>query len=61
VRHGQWRYTEWAEGAQGVELYDEVNDRRELHNLAQDPQHAKTVAALKRLLQEMRTQAAPKH
>ena len=60
VRYGQWRYTEWADGAQGTELYDERKDPRELQNLAQEPQYAATVAELKRLLQQMRSQAAPK-
>lgn len=60
VRFGPWRYTEWDNGAQGTELYDEIKDPRELQNLAQEPQHAKTVVKLKRLLQQMRTQAAPK-
>ena len=50
VRTERWRYTEWDEGRQGVELYDHDNDPGEYTNLAQDPQHARTVAKLKKLL-----------
>ena len=50
VRTERWRYTEWDEGRQGVELYDERKDPRELKNLADDPRHAKTRAELRELL-----------
>jgi iduronate 2-sulfatase len=50
VRTERWRYTEWDEGKQGVELYDERNDPREAKNLADDPNHAKTRAELQQLL-----------
>jgi uncharacterized sulfatase len=50
VRTDRWRYTEWDEGRQGVELYDEVNDPTESKNLASDPRFRKTIAELKRLL-----------
>jgi iduronate 2-sulfatase len=46
LRTPRWRYTEWAEGAEGRELYDHDNDPRELTNLANKPEHAATVAAL---------------
>jgi iduronate 2-sulfatase len=52
VRDERWRYTEWDEGRQGVELYDEERDPRELRNLAADPAHARAVARMRRLLQE---------
>lgn len=50
VRTDRWRYTKWDEGRQGVELYDHKNDPGEYTNLAHDPQHARTVKELKKLL-----------
>jgi iduronate 2-sulfatase len=46
IRTEQWRYTEWAGGSKGRELYDQNADPREYHNLANDPKYAKTVAGL---------------
>ena len=34
IRDCRWRYTEWAEGEAGVELYDHHADPMEFHNLA---------------------------
>jgi uncharacterized sulfatase len=56
VRTERWRYTEWDEGARGVELYDEVDDPGELRNLAPDPKHSKTVAQMRELLRRVRGQ-----
>jgi iduronate 2-sulfatase len=50
VRTERWRYNEWDEGRQGVELYDHDRDPREQRNLAKDPQYSKTVAEMKKLL-----------
>jgi len=52
VRTDRWRYTEWNDGAAGVELYGHEADPREHTNLAKDATHAETVAGLKRLLHE---------
>jgi iduronate 2-sulfatase len=34
IRTDRWRYTEWNEGEQGIELYDHSNDPYEFNNLA---------------------------
>jgi len=39
IRTERWRYTEWNEGRDGVELYDEKSDPGEHHNLGADPAH----------------------
>ena len=53
IRTPEWRYTEWDNEKKGVELYDEVRDPRELHNLAADPKHAKVVVDLRRRLKSV--------
>lgn len=40
IRTERWRYTEWAEGEAGKELYDHHTDPHEFHNLAIDPSPA---------------------
>lgn len=50
IRTERWRYNEWDEGRKGVELYDELNDPREMKNLANDPKHIKTLQKMKQLL-----------
>lgn len=50
LRTERWRYTEWDEGRQGVQLYDHARDPHEYRNLANDPAYARTIAELKRLL-----------
>lgn len=52
LRTARWRYTEWADGDQGRELYDHDVDPRELTNLAGDAAHAETVATLSKQLRE---------
>ena len=46
----RWRYTEWDQGKQGVELYDHDADPHEMKNLAADPKYAATAADLKKRL-----------
>ncbi len=41
IRTERHRFTEWADGAEGAELYDYQQDPQELKNLAQHPAHAK--------------------
>jgi uncharacterized sulfatase len=50
VRTERWRYTEWAAGKQGVELYDHRADPREFNNLANDARYSQIVAKMKKLL-----------
>lgn len=52
LRTPRWRYTEWDEGRQGVELYDHENDPRELTNLARRPGHETTMEELSQQLRE---------
>jgi choline-sulfatase len=47
VRTDRWRYIEWAEGAQGRQLYDMEKDPAETTNLAGEPAHAATVNELR--------------
>jgi iduronate 2-sulfatase len=46
LRTPRWRYTEWDEGRKGRELYDHDADPRELTNLVDIPEQAKTVEEL---------------
>jgi iduronate 2-sulfatase len=47
VRTERWRYTEWNEGRDGLELYDHTNDPQEFRNLATDPAHAAVASELR--------------
>jgi iduronate 2-sulfatase len=53
VRTDKWRYTEWDNGSRGIELYSEVSDPDEKHNLASDPKHRGTVTEMQRLLRRV--------
>jgi len=50
VRTEKWRYTEWASGKLGSELYNEETDKQELLNLANDPEYTGVVKEMKDLL-----------
>ena len=50
VRNERYRYTEWNEGEDGVELYDHQADPHEWHNLAADPKSAGVLQEMKTLL-----------
>ena len=52
VRTERWRYTEWNNGADGVQLYDHKKDPFEYRNLADDPDFAKVRSELKELLNQ---------
>jgi iduronate 2-sulfatase len=52
VRTERWRYTEWGEGKDGVELYDYQSDPNEFNNLATDPKYASVVKELAALLRK---------
>jgi uncharacterized sulfatase len=50
VRTERWRYTQWSDG--NAELYDELNDPQEVHDLFDDPTMATVIEELKgRLVQ----------
>src|SRR5947209_7925928 len=52
VRTERWRYTEWDDGKQGVQLYDHAVDPHELTNLAKDAKYAKAVEEMKALVKK---------
>lgn len=50
MRTETWRYTEWDDGKQGLELYDLQKDPHEYRNLANDPAYGPIVAELRKAL-----------
>lgn len=59
IRTARWRYTEWADGKSGVELYDHHSDPMEFHNLAVNPDAASS-KIIKQLRHELRQRASGK-
>jgi uncharacterized sulfatase len=57
IRTQRWRYTEWAGGKHGVELYDHRTDPMEFHNLAITPDAA-AAAVIKKLQPLLRSRAS---
>lgn len=54
VRTERWRYTEWNDGKEGAELYDQKKDPYEYKNLADDPGFSSVREEMKRLLNQNR-------
>jgi uncharacterized sulfatase len=52
IRSERYRYTEWNQGKEGLQLYDHDADPKELKNLANDPAHRGTVAELSILMKQ---------
>ncbi len=50
VKNSRWRYIEWAEGEKGFELYDQVNDPAEYHDLAGNPAYKEVLNEMKPLI-----------
>jgi uncharacterized sulfatase len=51
VRTERWRYIQWTDGTS--ELYDELNDREEVHDVASDPGNAALIQELKAKLKQI--------
>jgi hypothetical protein len=52
VKNEQWRYVEWDDAKMGVELYDQMNDKAEYNNLANDPQYKTVLDEMKKLIRQ---------
>ena len=59
LRTERFRYTEWDQGKQGMELYDHDRDPSEQNNLYRDPAFEETIAGLRRSLRSTSTGRLP--
>ena len=50
IRTERYRYTQWNDGQEGIELYDHANDPREQSNRAFDPAYQEVVVKLRKRL-----------
>jgi uncharacterized sulfatase len=57
IRTRRWRYTEWAEGQEGIELYDHHSDPMEFNNLAVNPDRA-ALSVMESLKLRLKTHAS---
>src|ERR1043166_4455971 len=51
VRTERWRYTQWSDG--NAELYDQLNDREDVHDLAGDSANADVIKEMKEKLKQI--------
>jgi uncharacterized sulfatase len=52
IRTERWRYTEWNDGKDGLELYDYKTDPDEFINLAKNPKFVSEIKELSSLLRK---------
>jgi len=61
IRTERWRYSDWAEGKSGIELYDHFADPMEFENLALNPtqKNKRIMSELRRLLERKASGEVP--